>query len=97
MPVKPGRLLTAADWGEDRARVFRPTRTEGTEPTPTPTVTPTPTPVPTNTPKPPPKTGDSGHPVLWLGLIVLGIAVLCWFRRMERMTTGRKPPENRKE
>ena len=28
---------------------------------------------------------------------VLGVAVLCWFRRMECMTTGRKPPENRKE
>ena len=37
--------------------------------------------------------GDATMPTV----IVLGVAVLCWFRRMERMTTGRKPPENRKE
>lgn len=49
-------------------------------PTPTPTPTPSPTPVvtpaptPTVTPKPVPKTGDSGSPVLWIALILLGLA-----------------------
>ena len=46
--------------------------------TPTATATPTaaPTPAPTSTPRPVPKTGDSDHPVLWIGLILLGIAGL---------------------
>ena len=35
--------------------------------------TPTPTPRPTNTPKPHPKTGDGARPLLWLGLILLGL------------------------
>ena len=40
-------------------------------PTPTPTAEPTAT--PTVTPKPVPKTGDNDNPVLWLGLILLGL------------------------
>ena len=40
---------------------------QGTTPTATPTV------APTATPKPVPKTGDTGNPVLWLGLMLLGI------------------------
>ena len=36
--------------------------------------TPTPTPAePTETPKPVPKTGDDGNPVLWIGLVLLGL------------------------
>ena len=43
------------------------------------------------------QTGRAREGVRTATVIVLGVAVLCWFRRMERMTTGRKPPENRKE
>ncbi len=44
--------------------------------TPTAAPTPSPTPAPTSTPRPVPQTGDSDHPVLWIGLILLGIAGL---------------------
>ena len=43
-------------------------------PTPAPTPTPTPTPAPTPTQKPVPKTGDSADFLLWLGMILLGLA-----------------------
>lgn len=43
------------------------------------------------------QTGRAREGVRTATVIVLGVAVLCWFRRMERMTMGRKPPENRKE
>ena len=44
-------------------------------PTATPTTTATPTPAPTNTPKPQkvPQTGDSASPLLWAGLILIGL------------------------
>ena len=48
-----------------------PTPTPTSTPEPTPTVKPTPTPTPT--PKPVPKTGDSGNPALWIGLVLLGL------------------------
>ncbi len=38
-----------------------------------PTVTPTAKPTPTATPKEIPKTGDSGNPALWIGLVVVGL------------------------
>ena len=48
------------------------------DPAPTPVsttaLTAAPTAVPTAAPKPVPKTGDSANPVLWLGLILLGLA-----------------------
>ena len=45
------------------------------EPTVKPTEGPTATPAPTNTPKPQPvpKTGDTGNPLLWVGMILLGL------------------------
>lgn len=50
------------------------------EPTPSPTLAPTPTPTPgptaTPKPKPVPKTGDEGKPMLWLGLMLLGLVVI---------------------
>ena len=49
------------------------------EVTPTATLSPTPSP----TPRPVPKTGDSNHPVLWIGLILLGIAGLAAFAAMK--------------
>ena len=51
-------------------------KAEGTTPTPTPTVTPTPTPTstPTAKPRPVPRTGDGASPVLWGGLLLLGLA-----------------------
>ena len=67
-----------------------PTATPTATPTPVPTVTvtpiPTAIPTPTNTPKPMPKTGDTSSPVLWIGLIVLGLVtagfiVTKWNRR----------------
>ncbi len=53
---------------------------EGSAPTAAPTATPTPastmTPTQTSAPRTVPKTGDSNHPVLWLGMICLGMAGL---------------------
>ena len=42
----------------------------------TPTPSPTPAPTPSPTPHPVPQTGDNDNPVLWVGLILLGIAGL---------------------
>lgn len=47
-------------------------RVQFLEPDPTPT--PAPTAAPTATPNPVPKTGDSANPILWLSLILLGLA-----------------------
>ena len=53
-----------------------PTPVSTTALTAVPTAAPTsaPTAAPTATPNPVPKTGDSANPVLWLGLILLGLA-----------------------
>jgi LPXTG-motif cell wall-anchored protein len=44
-------------------------------PTATPSVNPMHTPAPTNNPKPHvvPKTGDADNPLLWVGLILIGL------------------------
>ena len=63
---------------------FTNTYTVSTPPEPTPDPTPTPKPEPTPEPEPAPKpdpdvpkTDDSRKPVLWLSLIVIGVAGLC--------------------
>ena len=43
------------------------------EPTPSESPEPTNSTKPTNTPKPNPKTGDTSSPLLWLGMILLGL------------------------
>ena len=53
----------------------KPTEDPTVKPTDTPEPVPTATPVPTNTPKPQPvpKTGDTDNPMLWVGLILIGL------------------------
>ena len=59
-----------------RVQFLEPDPTPTTAPTAAPTAAPTeaPTAAPTATPNPVPKTGDSANPVLWLSLILLGLA-----------------------
>ena len=59
-----------------RVQFLEPDPTPTPAPTAAPTAAPTeaPTAAPTATPNPVPKTGDSANPVLWLSLILLGLA-----------------------
>ena len=62
--------------GFKRVQFLEPDPTPTPAPTAAPTAAPTeaPTAAPTATPNPVPKTGDSANPVLWLSLILLGLA-----------------------
>ncbi|MBQ6288402.1 MAG: Cna B-type domain-containing protein [Clostridia bacterium] len=53
----------------------KPTGEPTTKPTESPKAGPTATPAPTNTPKPQevPKTGDTDNPIVWVGLILVGL------------------------
>ena len=57
------------------APTAKPTEETTANPTETPKVTPTAAPAPTDTPKPQPvpKTGDTDNPMLWVGLILIGL------------------------
>ena len=89
--LKEGKHLVGITFEDGEAEaaitiVAKPAPEPTETPSPTPTVTPTPTPTeaptaaptekPTPTPKPVPKTGDSGTPLLWLLMALLGVGVL---------------------
>lgn len=70
--VKPTATPTAKPTDAPTAK---PTEETTANPTETPKVTPTAAPAPTDTPKPQPvpKTGDTDNPMLWVGLILIGL------------------------
>ena len=70
--VKPTATPTAKPTDAPTAK---PTEETTAKPTETPKVTPTAAPAPTDTPKPQPvpKTGDTDNPMLWVGLILIGL------------------------